>query len=759
MFGGTTRAYRKVAFRSKLTFLTATAVVIALLLSCMGLIGLQYSTDRDASLRRHQQIARVISGNIGAAILFDDRQAARENLSSISGIDDIVWVRAYTQDDRLFAEFRSVDGIAGALNQVRYPIMLDDERIGELRLGVHYRSLMEIISDTALIAFGMFVICLSMALASSRWLGASAFRPIERMQSTMRQISVSGDYTVRLEQDPDPDFDVIVSSFNTMLDEVERSNIELSANASELETVSKEALEANLAKSQFLANMSHELRTPLNAIIGYTEVLQEELVAAKLQRSVDDVQWIYSSAKQLLVLINGILDLSKIEAGGMDIEIHEFDVGVLMREVSGMMEPIAAQRGNVLNLQIDPSVTAANTDSAKLRQCLLNLVSNACKFTENGHIFILARAEGSGLVFTVADTGIGMTPEELDRLFQPFVQADSSTTRRYGGTGLGLTITWRFAEMLGGNVRVESTPNSGSTFTLEIETSLGEKPIEVPQIISSNPFMGNAPKPERNSDKPLALIADDEPSAVQLLTRLVEQSGYETVVAGDGEQCIELARACKPDLILLDIGMPKFNGWQVLEALEQDSQLNAIPTVVVSVDDSRSRAISAGASDHLVKPVNRGELTGILNQYSTKQSGSVLIVEDDEATSRLYERGIQQMGFDVQVVRNGKDAIEALETGVFGFVVTDLRMPYLDGFQLIDVISSWPEEKRPRVVVVSGKVLDDDEAAKLKGKIIDLLPKNGLSPRILAEIVGRKFKVSEFQASENKWQGTEGYAA
>lgn len=732
------RLTSKVSFRTLLSVVTATAVAFALLLSCIGLIGLQYRGDRSNAERRHDQIARVIAANIGAAILFGDRKAAQENLNSVAGITDIGRVRAFDLRGAPIAEFSGNAAKAGTLEEVRFPVMFDGERIGELRMDVHYRSLSEIIAETAWTALALFAVCLAMALGVARWLGRIGFRPLDRLLAAMRRISASGDYGVRLQPEPDPDFNTISTSFNTMLGEIETRNHRLSETADQLLQARDDAQKANVAKSQFLANMSHELRTPLNAIIGYTEVLQEELTAASLDRSVEDVQWIYSSARQLLTLINGILDLSKIEAGRMDVEVHEFEVAGTLREVSAMLGPIAAQKHNTLHVQIDPSVGKAVTDSAKLRQCLLNLASNACKFTDHGHVFLLARAEGSDLVFTVSDTGIGMNAAEMDRLFQPFVQADASTTRRYGGTGLGLTITWRFAEMLAGSVAVESTPGEGSTFTLRIKADLQQQG----GAAEAGPAPEGAPcsaAADRASGRPLALIIDDEPSAVQLLSRLVDQAGYVAVCASDGERGLALAREAKPDLILLDIAMPRVDGWQVLAALELDIDLQAIPTVVVTVDDERRRALAAGASDHLVKPVNRTELSDILTQYAARQTGKVLIVEDDAATARLYERGIAQMGYDTEVVGNGRSALAALDASDFGYVVTDLRMPDVDGFQLVNAITAMPEAVRPRVIVVTGKVLDEEETRQLDGKVERLLPKNGLSPRKLADNLARAF--------------------
>ncbi|MET1756367.1 response regulator [Novosphingobium sp. RD2P27] len=717
--------------------MTGLAVAFALLLSVFGLIALQYATERSLAESRHDQIARVISANIGPAILFGDRVAAEENLSSVHDISDIGSVRVYSTDGTMFAGYAAPvsqeDADARWPTEVRFPVLAQNEKVGELRMRVGHRSPLDILGDTAPAALLIFLVSLAVTLTTTRWLNTMAFRPIDRLSAAMRRISELGDYSVRLERDPDPDFDGIVSSFNSMIGEVESRNAELSHTAEELRAARDEAENANVAKSQFLANMSHELRTPLNAIIGYTEVLQEELVLADMPRSVEDVEWIYGSARQLLSLINGILDLSKIEAGRMDVELHEFNVGQLVREVGGMLEPIAAQKGNTIHLQVEPSIPTARSDSAKLRQCLLNLASNACKFTENGHVFVLARHDGEDLVFTVSDTGIGISEEELSRLFQPFVQADASTTRRYGGTGLGLAICWRFAEMLGGSVDVESTPGEGASFTLRVRLDLGEREQadEAVRTLAS-PLDDARQSPSDASRPPLALIVDDEPSSVQLLTRMVSQCGYDAICAGNGRRGLDLALERKPDLILLDIGMPELDGWAFLREMEANDALCTIPVIVVTVDDSYRRAINAGASDHLLKPVNRLEMHEILGQYANKQSGKVLIVEDDEATANLHRRGMEQVGYEVSAVTDGQAAIGLLEVEEFDLVLTDLRMPKGDGFQLVDRIFGMSPDRRPGVVVVTGKVLDEDETRKLDGKIIKLVSKNGLSPRRLA---------------------------
>ena len=524
----------------------------------------------------------------------------------------------------------------------------------------------------------------------------------------------------------------------------------------ELRRAKEAAEEASRSKSQFLANMSHELRTPLNAIIGYSELMREEAEDLALPSFIRDLTKIESAGKHLLALINGVLDIAKIEAGKMDLHAETFDVAHMLDEVAATVAPVVEKNGNRFEIVKGTGLGSMHTDVTKVRQSLFNLLGNAGKFTQNGSVHLEAARETDGagvewMVFHVRDTGVGMTPVQAAKVFEAFTQADASTTRKFGGTGLGLAITREFSRMIGGDATVESELGRGSVFTLRVPAKLPANNMDSTEhVVASS--IAEAQFPEPIEGQPQVLLIDDDPTVHDLVRRFLQKEGFQVAGAQSGAEGLELARKLRPSIIVLDVMMPTMDGWSVLTRLKGDPELSDIPVVMLTMVNNREMGFSLGVDDYMLKPIDRSDFVATLRKYCTRQdSPTVLVVEDDLATREMLRASLERESFTVVEAGNGHEALAQLATVRPALILLDLMMPEMDGFQFTKEVRAHTEWRDIPILVMTAKDIDKEDRARLDGHVSRILQK-GASGReeLLAEIsqrIARTTRPAEAPAS------------
>ena len=510
---------------------------------------------------------------------------------------------------------------------------------------------------------------------------------------------------------------------------------------------------ASRVKSTFLANMSHELRTPLNAIIGYSELLAEDAQDRGDEATIEDLEKIQAAGKHLLGLINDILDLSKIEAGKMELYLERVSLPAMVNDVKALVAPLIEKNANTLVIECPPDLGSIRTDATKLKQSLINLLSNAAKFTKDGTITLRLsrRQEADGppsVTFSVADSGIGMSEEQLGRLFQAFTQADASTTRNFGGTGLGLVITRHFCEMLGGTIEVTSTPGQGSTFTI----TLPDRREKAEAAIRARATAAVEPGHPLSAIK--VLIVDDDIVVHDLLSATLAKEGYSLLHARDGAEALDIMHKTLPDIVTLDVDMPKVDGWSVLGSMKSDPSVEHIPVIMLTMFDDRHLGFSLGASEFMTKPVDRTKLLALVRKLAPAgKDATVLVVDDDPDVRAIVRVTLQGNGMQVAEAANGRLALEWLDGHPPpALVLLDLIMPEMDGFDFLERVRQSGQLSDVPIVVLTAKDLTEKERAFLTQRTLLVLSKSGqpigsLGPA-LAALVRRHHAASAEPARE-----------
>ncbi|HEX6161138.1 MAG TPA: response regulator, partial [Thermoanaerobaculia bacterium] len=485
---------------------------------------------------------------------------------------------------------------------------------------------------------------------------------------------------------------------------------ELTRLMQELEDANRRIQEADRLKSQFLANMSHELRTPMNSIIGFSEILIERLEPQLSEKHLNFLRHIHESGHHLLAIINDVLDLSKIEAGKMEIYPEFFDIAPVVDSVCAMMKGMTRSDPR-FTLDIPPGLPQIETDLAKFKQVLFNLLSNAVKFSPPGSpIVVRARFEDQWIAVSVEDQGIGIAPEHHAVIFEEFRQVDGTVRREFGGTGLGLALVKKFVELQGGRVGVTSEDGKGSTFTFHLP------------VASRAAVVTRSPEPTTQPDR--VLVIEDDANAYELIAAALGAAGYTAVRARHGEEALRLARESRPLAVTLDLVLPGVDGWEVLKRLKSDAATRDLPVVIISMVDNRDLGMALGADDYFVKPVDRDRLIERLRCMTVgRDRARLLLIDDDLAVHSLLDEELGALGFDLASVYSGEEGIRAAAEGNPDVIILDLMMPGMSGFDVADSLKQNPATANIPILVLTSKEITREERHLLHTKVSSFVQK------------------------------------
>ncbi len=737
------RFYDNLSIKSKLIFITMLTSCLALVAASVVLVVWEVASSRSTLARQLSMLAEITGKNCAVFLAINEPRGAEDVLENLAAEKQILSACIYNKQRSIWAQYPKnseastfsekpgLDVTGYRFNRaglhVFAPILDPDRNV----LGIVYihASLSELrarIYQYLGAMAGVLLVALIVAFAISARLQRIISGPVLGLAETARAVSERRDYSVRAQTQAEDEVGVLIGAFNEMLAQIQKRD-------AELQEARVAAERANQAKSNFLSFMSHELRTPLTTIIGFSEMLITDLETSQHPEWAEDVRRVHDSGRYLLELINDILDISKIEAGKMEIHSETFSIPALVRDLKDVAGPLVGQRKNRLKIECPEDIGTMQADRIKVRQCLLNLLSNAGKFSEEGVVtFAASRAAKDGgdwVVFRVSDTGIGMTPAQIGKLFRAFTQADESTSRRYGGTGLGLALTRRFCQMMGGDVSVTSELGRGSTFTIELPLNAA-KPA--PAVTVPPPAAVAAPRGPGNC----ILVIDDDPAVHRLLADALGSEGYDLKFATSGKEGLRLAKELRPVVITLDVIMPEMDGWVVLSLLKADPELATIPVIMLTVRADQDFGFAMGVADYLQKPIDRERLIGVLKKYCRQHpKNEVLVVEDEPKMREMLCAMLDSEDWTIEQAENGLVALQEIARHRPSLIVLDLRMPVMDGFEMIGELSKHEDWRKIPVVVVSAMELTAEDRQRLHGHVQKVLQKGDFSrEKLLLEV-------------------------
>jgi signal transduction histidine kinase/DNA-binding response OmpR family regulator len=763
---------RNYSISKKLTWMNMLVSAVALLLACGGFCAYDLYSFRSALVSNVSTQAQIIGDNTVSALLFNDDHSAEKTLSALAANQHVMYAQIYTPDGRPFASYwrnhpgetRPVPAIAsgqtqnywfrdGHLGLVR-SIIFQGKPTGIVYIRSDLGATNDRLKSYAVIIVVVFLASLVVALLISRLSQRVISEPVMQLARTVRIVSHEKNYSIRAATSPNRDeVSTLIESVNEMLEQIQQRDgalqrahgdleqrvrertAQLAVANKELDLRNREVERATQMKSKFLASMSHELRTPLNAIVGFSDLLAEGApgpLNVKQKRFVDHIK---QGSTHLLQLINDILDLSKIEAGQLELHSEEFLVQDALPEVLSTIDPLAVAKNVRLEQKLE-SKSLVKADRVRFKQVLYNLLSNAVKFTPKGGQISVECVDDCDFVrVSVTDTGIGIRPEDQKVVFEEFRQVDGNASDTQQGTGLGLAITKRLVEQQGGQISLESELGKGSRFTF---TLIAVKPTSKIRPAAEEPSKPSVMVPSGRLT-PLVLIVDDEVPARELLASYLEPE-YRVAMAESGAEALKEAQRLRPDAITLDLMMPGSNGLETLVALRQNPATADIPVIILSIVDQKQVGFALGAADYLIKPVRKPTLLEAIRRHvpaPADEDSSILLVDDDPKALELLEEALRSAGYEVQSVRSGARALEVLANKVVGAILLDLLMPGIDGFQVIRHVRQEPTLKDLPILVMTAKNLSREEIALLNRETQGLLQKDSSWKHQLVAEVGR----------------------